>query len=180
MNNATETTNLWKNHSNELWAYFKNRVNNSSDAEDLLQELYIRIHINCNKISTLKSTSAWIYTIAQNLLIDYYRRKGIKPTDKLDASLAEQFNLESNITIKEGLQDLKSILSDIRKDYYQIIWSVLIQGESISHYATKHDLPINTVKSHLQRAKKILHERIETCCHLSYDNSGKIIDYKMK
>lgn len=180
MNKVTETTDLWENYNNEMRAFFKNRVNSSSDAEDLLQELYIRIHTNCDKISTLKSTSAWIYTIARNLLIDYYRRKGIQPSDKLEASLAEQFNLESNISIKEGLQDLKSILLDIREDYYQIIWSVLIQGESLSQYATKHHLPINTAKSHLQRAKKILHEKIETCCLFSYDATGKIIDYKRK
>lgn len=180
MNNTASTTELWKDYSNELRTYFKNRVNNATDVEDLLQELYIRIHINCGKISTLKSTSAWIYTIARNLLIDYYRRKGIKETEILKDSHTEEINLDSDILIKDGLRDLKSLISDIRKEYYQIIWSVLIHGESLSQYASKNNLPINTAKSHLQRAKKILHERIEACCHFSYDATGTIIDYKWK
>jgi RNA polymerase sigma-70 factor (ECF subfamily) len=68
---------LWNHYSRQLRAFIRGRVGNDADADDILQEVFIRIHRNlcCLPESEWHRPERWIYQITRNLIIDQYRRR---------------------------------------------------------------------------------------------------------
>jgi RNA polymerase sigma-70 factor (ECF subfamily) len=66
---------VWQEYHSKLHAFIQSRVNDVSVADDILQDVFIRIH---SRIDMLKDTSklqSWIYQIARNAIIDHYRAR---------------------------------------------------------------------------------------------------------
>jgi len=77
--NKINTEIIWNNCSNNIKSFIRHQISDSSLADDILQEVFIKIH---EKIGTLKDDakiSPWIYTIARNTIIDYFRKNKLKP-----------------------------------------------------------------------------------------------------
>ena len=68
---------LWDRYSRRLLAFIRSRVSDDADAEDILQELFIRVHRNlcCLPEMERHRPESWIYQIARHLIIDHYRRR---------------------------------------------------------------------------------------------------------
>ncbi len=62
-----------------LYLYIKKRITNSLDAEDLTQEVFLKL--SKSDIQNVKSIKSWVYSIARNSIIDYYRKKKIITDD---------------------------------------------------------------------------------------------------
>ncbi len=77
MNNETITTeHIWELLSAKLRGFLLQRVSDPQMAEDLLQETFLRIHSKLGNIKHEQRLTAWVFQIARNLVIDYYRSKG--------------------------------------------------------------------------------------------------------
>jgi len=66
---------LWDQYSRRLLAFIRSRVGDDADAEDILQEVFIRVHRNlcCLPQPEWRRPESWIYQIARHLIIDHYR-----------------------------------------------------------------------------------------------------------
>jgi RNA polymerase sigma-70 factor (ECF subfamily) len=67
-------TTYYINHRDELLAFVSSRLGGSSEAEDIVQNVFLRLLIS-NKMMSEVTLSALVYTIAHRLIIDYYRRR---------------------------------------------------------------------------------------------------------
>ena len=70
---AVTTKTIWEEFRDSLKGFISARVQNKDDAEDILQDVFFKIH---KKIDTLKDESrlpSWIYQITRHSIIDYYR-----------------------------------------------------------------------------------------------------------
>ena len=67
--------NVWNDFKGELFGFIKSRIHNQELAEDLLQEVFIKIHTNLNSLGEGANLVSWIYRITRNTIIDYYRNK---------------------------------------------------------------------------------------------------------
>ncbi len=80
MNTALEQNveTIWKEYHHKLFGFIRKRVNDKFIAEDILQDVFIKI---LNKIDTLREDSKiqnWLYQLTRNAIIDYYRVNKIK------------------------------------------------------------------------------------------------------
>jgi RNA polymerase sigma-70 factor (ECF subfamily) len=75
---------LYKKYARILRSVFLRKTRTQADAEDLLQETFIKIVKNCESYRGEAPLSAWIRQIAKNTLMDYLRYKQSHPTDTLD------------------------------------------------------------------------------------------------
>ena len=69
------TTSIWNEFSQELLGFIKARVNNEQNAEDILQEVFIKIHTKIDTIHKHQKIASWVYQITRNAIIDFYRKK---------------------------------------------------------------------------------------------------------
>jgi len=128
------------------------------EAEDMTQEIFIKIYTALAKYDFEKNFNAWFLTLAKNYLIDQYRKtkwekknrddfnEHYLTSDALDAPEDVLLRAESKKLIWEGLNDLSTEvrMTVILRD---------IQGKSYEEIAEIMDLPLGTVKSRVNRGR---------------------------
>lgn len=82
---SDRTEQVWKRHRAAVHGFILGRVNDASVAEDLLQEVFVRVHARIGTLKEEDSLKAWLYQIARNAIIDHYR------SEKKSSELAQSF-----------------------------------------------------------------------------------------
>ncbi len=70
---ANETDLLWTEFGDRLRGFIVRRVRNEADAEDILQEVFLRIHQRVDSIQHTERVGAWLFQVTRNAIVDYYR-----------------------------------------------------------------------------------------------------------
>ncbi len=166
---------IWKDFSGKLKYFIKARVSDDLDADEILQEVFIKIH---NKMDTLREKekiTGWIYQIARNAIIDYYRqKKNIVELSDNEGISEEEFGDNPHKKFLEGMAELVDKLPDI---YKEAIIKTEYEGLSQKELAEKLGISVPGAKSRVQRARNMLRDMIMQCCHFEFDRYGTIIDY---
>lgn len=170
---------IWHKFRTELLNYIKSKVRDEYAAEDILQEVFIKIHKNIEQIDNLYSLRAWLYRITNNTIIDFYRRdKQLLPLDEAGDKLAvEEELLDMNGEIAACLQPF---LQDLPDKYRRPLELFEIDGMQHKEIAKKLNISLSGSKSRVLRAKKKLKEVLTECCEFEFDSYGNIVDYRKK
>ena len=162
---------LWQAFATPLRAFLRRRVNSDADADDLLQEVFVRIH---RRLPTLQDTSklqGWVYRIARNVLIDHYRRRR--------EHQPMEFELEGDDPTGETLVDLRPSLrrfiAELPPAYREPLVRHEYQGESLEAVAIALGLTLTATKSRVRRARLMLRAMLERCCRFEFDRRGRVI-----
>lgn len=150
-----------------LYAYEKPIFNhllrltrNPDDASDLLQETFIRLYNKRAQIDISNNFKNWLYKIATNIAYDYFRKKKREKLVSLnDEDAFETIGQEesySNLEREIAERDLESALGEIRIPYRNILLLYYRERFSYEEISDILKLPLNTVKTHLRRARKEL------------------------
>lgn len=147
-----------------IFNYIFRLVNHKQDAEDLAQETFIKVYAHLDSINPEKNFRAWLYKIATNVVYDWFRKKGVH-TELfiIDDPLAgfETIDEESTYLKIERTQDLLEALGRIRPIYRTVLELFYHQGFNYEEITQLLAIPLNTVKTHLFRAKKALKQALE-------------------
>ena len=73
-----EVSAIYKEFHRHLLGYVKSKIRSKEDAEDILQNVFIKISSNVNNVTTRTNLKGWIFTITRNAIIDYYRVNATK------------------------------------------------------------------------------------------------------
>jgi len=154
----------------KLMTYYKQRVlvfgksffHNETDAEDFVQDVFIKVFINLKSFKGNSLFSTWLMKIAYTTAINSAnRRKEYLPIIENFEIPAKDFSPEESqirnitqIAIREAIQDLPEKYSIC----IDMFFSYDIPYQNISEIT---GFPINTIKSHIFRAKKILKQKLE-------------------
>lgn len=128
------------------------RMNSKSDADDVLQEVYLAAYQKLPQLKNKNSFKAWIISIARNKCNDYFRKKMAQYEIPID-EIAEKELSDSRygISIVTTVKEILNLLGDKDKQIlYLYFWKELPQAE----IAKQLDIPIGTVKSRLHTAKQ--------------------------
>ena len=122
MNKILTLTNYYVTHRDELLAYVSSRLGNSVEAEDLVQNVFLRL-LTSDRMITEVTLPALVYTIARNLITDFYRRRThfddyehyLKNTDSIEESA------ESILSIRDITEQLERGLTHMGMRAYDRI-----------------------------------------------------------
>lgn len=177
------TESIWQACSKELKAYIVKRMPDSSLADDILQETFIKIHENIHSIKDETKICAWVFQIARNTINDFYRKDKAKLSDiqtfsdeDLNAIDESESKFEENLTehLASGLQTMINSLPD---KYAQALNLVEIQGLSQIQLSKELNISISGAKSRVQRGRQMLKDSLMNCCHYEFDKYGTVISY---
>ena len=156
-----------------LYLYIRKRINNSLDAEDLIQEVFLKLSkSNIEKVDNVKN---WVYSIAKNSIIDYYRKKKIITEDIENVVFPET---ESNDAIIDLSNCIRPSINQLPEDYREIISLSEIEGFSQKEIAKKLNINYTTVRSKVQRGRKKLKVLFTECCTINQGGKGSILDFE--
>jgi RNA polymerase sigma factor (sigma-70 family) len=151
-----------------IYNFIYNNVGDQAVAEDITQEVFIKIWKNIRKFDQTKNFKPWIFQIAKNASIDYLRKKKSIPFSRfenekgqnpLTENIAEKpLNLLENISDKEVLESAIKNLSSKDREMVELRYT---KGLSFKEISDRLKESINTVKSRYRRILISLRKNIK-------------------
>lgn len=176
MNDITE--NIWNSFHKKLKSFILKKVNDENIANDILQDVFLKIINNANKIEQAKSIQQYIYGIARNTTIDHFR-KSKKITNIEEFTFISKEETETlNTTIANCC--IKPFIEQLPNKYQIALNKTEFENISQKELAKQLNISYSGAKSRVQRGKEKLKELILSCCNLTSDNYGNIIDTEDK
>lgn len=168
---------IWLQYQSELSRFLHSRVANPDDVQDLLQEIMLKSHNNLGQLSDNKSVKAWLFQIANNAIVDFYRSKAKRRTLVAEDLWYEEHSDE----IKQELaQCVVPFIQALPQADAELLTAIEIDKISQKDYAQQQGLAYSTLKSRVQKSRQLLRSLYEDCCHLSVDKDGNVFDYQLK
>ena len=134
------------------------------EAEDLLQDIFIKVYVHLNEYDSSFAFSSWIYRIAHNSSVDYFRKKNIRSTISLDDEeymwLTEGLRSDEDIHFELMEKDMKitiqQAISDLGRELSEVLLLRYIEEKSYDEISDILRIPPSTVGTLIYRAKKKL------------------------
>jgi RNA polymerase sigma-70 factor (ECF subfamily) len=174
---ASETGKLWEEFGVPLRRFIARRVRNEHDAEDLLQEVFLRAHVALHRVEDRDRVRPWLYRIATNATADYYRNRGPAVWNGPLHELAEDDAGPENLN-EEVLVCLEPLVDELPDKYRRALVLADLEGWTQKEVAVELGLSLSGVKSRVQRARKKLRAALLSCCHFELDRLGNILDWQ--
>jgi RNA polymerase sigma-70 factor, ECF subfamily len=141
---------------------------NPSDAEDVVQETFLRAYRGFAGFQEGTNLKAWMYRILTNTFINSYRKKKRQPQEVLEDELPDWYLYDqlggegaepsAEATVLESIpdEDVRAALDALPDAFRMAVWLVDVEGFSYKETAEILDVPIGTVMSRLHRGRKAL------------------------
>jgi RNA polymerase sigma-70 factor (ECF subfamily) len=150
----------WEKYQKELYHYLLSRHVKSDDAEDIIQDSYLKAWKNISKFKVGSNFRAWIYFITENTMKDFFRKK--KPFSYDDNRDSMKQEIENDSVIDKLIEsvDNKYLKECVRKlpSCYQEILNLSLHDIPYKEISALLNLPLGTIKSRIHRAKSLLKE----------------------
>ena len=147
-------------------------LHNVQEAEDVVQETFLRVYTNLNRYDEMQKFSTWIYRIGTNLCIDRLRKR--KPSYSLDAEvndgdgddwysmLASQDRTpEGELILSETQQQVRDAIDALPEKYKSVVILRYLHDMSLQEISEILDMPVSTIKTRVHRGREYLRERLE-------------------
>ncbi|HNW89861.1 MAG TPA: RNA polymerase sigma factor SigZ [Bacteroidales bacterium] len=166
---------IWQNLNENLRLFIWSKIPDKADAEDLLQEVFLKIHSNIDTLKDETKVKSWIYQITRNLITDYYRRP--KRTGQMSEQHPEtEQESQSDEFMDEALNDMISMMDQLSDEQCKALCMTEIDGLSQLEYAQKVGISYTAAKSRIQRSRKLLKDMLMNCCHYEFDKYGTVLN----
>lgn len=164
----------WAAHEGELRGYLRHRLGNHEDADDLLQDVFIKALRQGNAFCRIDNPRAWLFHVARNALADRLRvaHTMIELPEDIPAPLGDPAPVVDDLA-----QCLPRVLSELSAEDRLAITLCDIEGQPQQALADRLGITLSGAKSRLQRARKRLREKMERGCRIRYDARGRVIDF---
>jgi len=169
------TEKVWEDFNTGLKRFILKHVQDEPGAEDILQDVFLKIHSHIGSLKESDKLQSWIYQIARNAIADFYR------AHKLTSELTEVAYLPEDPfddVVGDLLPYVKKLVDDLPHDYRQALILTEYEGLTQRELAERLGISISGAKSRVQRAREKVRLMLLNCCHFQFDRLGRIIDYE--
>ncbi|MCL9783397.1 RNA polymerase sigma factor SigZ, partial [Vibrio sp. S4M6] len=170
---------VWADYQQSLKNFLRKHIQNQDDVDDLLQEILIRSYQNLPSVKDHKKVKSWLFQIANNAIIDFYRKRKTTTVPELDVWLTHNPN-EQHKFEREIAQCVRPFIDRLPKEQAQLLTAIELDGVSQKEYARKTGVNYSTVKSRVQKSRQSLAKLFNQCCEYNIDRRGNIISYQPK
>jgi RNA polymerase sigma factor (sigma-70 family) len=173
-------------HMDALKTFAFHLTYNDEDAEDLVQETYLKAHKFIDRYVQGTNAKAWLFKILKNAYINEYRKKVKRPTkvdyedivtyqDSEDSNMSGYFDLREDLFKNRMGDEVTIALNSLPIDFRTVILLCDIEEFTYEEISKIIDVPIGTVRSRLFRARNMLKEKLR-----DYANKLGFKDFRTK
>ena len=169
---SQDTSVIWKEFSSRLFDFIARQIKNRDDAEDVLQEVFEKIHLKKSSLNDKSKLVSWLFQLTRNAIIDYYRSQKLTRLHTDDVFMEEEVE-KAYENLACCLTPFINQLPDMDK---KIIVKIDMEGKGQKAMAEEWGIPYATFKSSVQRARKKLKWMFLECCTLKFDRRGGVVN----
>lgn len=169
----TKLEDIWIIFEDRLKSFILSKISDEMAAEDILQEVFIKIHSNIDTLKDDSKIQSWIFQITRNSMNDYFR--SIKKANQHLPIPEEVEEDNSSDLMADTLKDMVKMMDELSSEDCEALCLTELGGMSQKDYAKKTGISYSGAKSRIQRAKIKLKDLLMKCCHYQFDKYGTVI-----
>lgn len=167
-----------------MLSYLRKHVTDPAVAEDLLHEVFLKALI-ADSISIKRgdmpknvprNMQAWLYTIARNTVIDFYRAK--RPMDELPDDLVAD-DAGDNLAEQALAECIRPLIELLPAIYRDTLLATTFYAKTMHSLADELNVSISAVKSRASRGRKMLKQKLLACCAMDLSSTGEVLDFHL-
>ncbi|MFD2514575.1 RNA polymerase sigma factor SigZ [Pontibacter locisalis] len=161
----------------QLKGFVQKRILDKAEADDILQQLYLKVYKNCEQLQEVKNVKAWLYQITRNAVYDFFRensrRQSIAELELSEGELPEDTRHE----VEALVEPLIKLLPD---EYAEALRLSELEGINQKEIAVRLGISYSGAKSRVQRGRDKLKALFMECCHLEFSHDGQVTGASVK
>jgi RNA polymerase sigma-70 factor (ECF subfamily) len=166
---------IWIDLHQELKKFIFSKVRDIDTSEDILQDVFLKIHLNIHTLTDCSKLTSWVYQITRNTIADHYRKTNLEvQIDGFD--FAEQENEEPLYLSLSNCINQK--INKLPEKYKQAILLTYFKNFSQITLAEELNISYSGAKTRVQRGREKLKDLIVDCQNMETDNKGNLIAYQ--
>lgn len=161
---------IWNLYADDVKHFILSKVQDDFVADDLLQDTFLKIHTKKDSLKDASKLKAWVFSVARYTVLDYFRKHKLVASDN-----------DTEVVYPEDTSEhteadcLHGILKSLPKKYKLPLYLSDIKGLKQQEVAAQLDLPLATVKSQIQRARKQIAQGFMDCCGFKINDQGYLV-----
>jgi RNA polymerase sigma-70 factor (ECF subfamily) len=182
---------MWQELRDGLRAFIRKRVADDAEVEDILQEVFLRVHQRLDTVNNPRRMLSWVYQITRHAIVDHYRalerRKEMPVGDAFDietvgtapATLVPE-QADSGEDGRELAGCLHPMIEQLGKQYQEAVRLVELDGLTQQEAAKRIGLSFSGMKSRVQRGRQQLERMLRDCCRIELDARNGVSSYAVR
>lgn len=189
---APTTTALWAEFRDSLHRFLRARLPSEADADDVLQDVFLRIHEGADRLGAVRHARGWLFAIAQRALADFYRARSRRPDLLHGADDADETSEDAgdtppdNLSAYHGTHDvheevlswLVPLIDELPEPYRVPLRMADVEGRTQQEVADALGLSLSGAKSRVQRGRALLGELLQRCCAVEFGAEGRAVAFR--
>lgn len=184
----TTPATIWDDVHRGLRTFIRKRVNSEEEADDLLQEVFLRVHRQLGQLKHPDRLVSWVFQIARHAIIDHYR--SVERRAEMTMGLAS--DIEERIVSSDGTRTmsdeasmelagcLRPMVERLPAKYREAVTLVELEGLTNQEAASRLGISVAGMKSRVQRGRHQLKDMLDDCCLIQLDSRRGISDYELR
>lgn len=167
---------IWNEFASALRGFIRARVRDHAAAEDILQDVFVKIH---RKLPTLRADErleAWVWRVTRNTMTDYFRRH------RSNEPLAETVALAGDepVTLPDLTPCVRRFIGELAPAHREALVLTEWQDLTQDQVAKRLGISLSGAKSRVQRARSHLKKMLLDCCRIELDRRGTVVDMECR
>lgn len=183
---------IWQEVHDGLRVFIAKRVANEAEVEDILQEVFLRMHRRLDSLKDPQRLVAWVYQITRHAIVDHYRKAErrrevpVGLAGDLDEAhptaepLPSASSKDSGQLREELAGCLRPMIARLSIQYRDAVTLVELEGLTQNEAAKRLKLTLSGMKSRVQRGRRQLKHMLEDCCVIQLDRRRSVADYELR
>ena len=182
------TAEVWTRFRDGLHRFLRSRLPSEADAEDVLQDVFVRIHEGAGRVEHPDRLQAWVFGIARRAVADFYRARERRPDTAPEEVVGEPVAEpeDANLTAYRGEHDvhdevlswLVPMTEALPEKYREAVRLADVEGLPLREVADRLGLSLSGAKSRVQRGRAMLGEVLRACCEVEFGPDGRAVEYR--
>lgn len=166
------TQDIWDSLRESLFFFILKRVTNEETSKDILQEVFINIHLNLHQLKDITKVKAWAFQITRNQVAQYFNKtkNQVALNQLAENQLSEDFNYD-----ELDFCCFENLINELPQKYSEVLTLVNVEGKKQKEAASQLHISLPNLKSRVHRAKELLKQKFIDCCQFTLNEKGLLI-----
>ena len=169
---------IWTDLGARLRRFVGSRVGDPHAADDITQDVLLKVQTQLDTLPAEDKLSAWVFAIARNAIVDYYRSRAVRhhaDIENVDAAAESDEGGDAGPQ-QQLARCLARMVEHLPEPYREAMKLADVEGLSQQEVAARAGVSLSGAKSRVQRARQQLREMILDCCNVERDGRGGVVD----